>query len=197
MLELRPGCEHCGTALPPDSDRARVCTFECTFCVDCATWQLLGICPNCGGELVIRPRRPAAKLASAPASTVEVRNSHDIAAHQATVNERLVAGDLPEATWINSFPNERMPNDAGYGAMAMKMDALAAQQPGYLGIDAVRGADGVGITVSRWSSLAAMVAWRRLGDHADAQQQGRAQWYRRYRSDVARVDRTASFERTD
>ena len=196
MLSLRPGCEQCGTDLAPDSDQARICSFECTFCVDCATWKLLGICPNCGGELVTRPRRPLEKLANSPASSEVVRKSHDVESHQAQVAERLAEGKLPEQSWVVSFTNSRVTNDDGYAAMADRMDALASEQPGYIGIDSVRGADGTGITVSRWSSIAAMVQWRRLGAHADAQRLGRADWYRSYRSDVARVDRTASFERT-
>ena len=74
MLQLRPGCECCNTDLPPDSTEARICSFECTFCVACATEKLKGTCPNCGGELVTRPRRPAAKLAKAPASTERIHN---------------------------------------------------------------------------------------------------------------------------
>ena len=72
MLELRPGCECCDRDLPPDSTDARICSFECTFCVDCAGQRLAGLCPNCGGELVQRPRRPAAKLAKFPASATRV-----------------------------------------------------------------------------------------------------------------------------
>ncbi|MEP6995228.1 MAG: DUF1272 domain-containing protein [Acidobacteriota bacterium] len=72
MLELRPGCERCDRDLPPDSADARICSFECTFCVDCAR-ALRGICPNCGGELVHRPIRPADQLARHPASTKRVR----------------------------------------------------------------------------------------------------------------------------
>lgn len=70
MLELRPGCECCDRDLPPDSSEARICSFECTFCVECATQRLQGLCPNCGGELVLRPRRPAGKLAKNPATTL-------------------------------------------------------------------------------------------------------------------------------
>lgn len=69
MLELRPCCECCGTDLPPDSLAARICSFECTFCEDCTAGPLRGHCPNCGGELLRRPVRPAAKLAKFPAST--------------------------------------------------------------------------------------------------------------------------------
>lgn len=69
MLELRPNCECCDRVLPPGSADARICSFECTFCADCAQAKLGGRCPNCGGELVVRPRRGADKLARYPAST--------------------------------------------------------------------------------------------------------------------------------
>lgn len=67
MLELRPNCEHCDTDLPPASTEARICSFECTFCADCAEQHLQHLCPNCGGELVRRPTRPAEKLINYPA----------------------------------------------------------------------------------------------------------------------------------
>lgn len=72
MLDLRPNCECCNRDLPPESDAARICTFECTFCADCADTVLKGICPNCTGNLVARPIRPASKLAKFPASTKRV-----------------------------------------------------------------------------------------------------------------------------
>ena len=72
MLELRPGCECCDRDLPPTSDDARICSFECTFCRACAETVLRGRCPNCGGELLPRPRRPADALAKFPASTARV-----------------------------------------------------------------------------------------------------------------------------
>jgi hypothetical protein len=72
MLQLRPNCECCNRDLPNDSTEARICTFECTFCSDCAETRLGNLCPNCGGELVRRPRRPAAALARHPASTERV-----------------------------------------------------------------------------------------------------------------------------
>jgi hypothetical protein len=72
MLELRPCCECCGTDLPADSLAARICSFECTFCAGCADGVLDGRCPNCTGELVRRPVRPASKLAADPASTLRV-----------------------------------------------------------------------------------------------------------------------------
>jgi hypothetical protein len=72
MLDLRPNCECCDKDLPPASLEARICTYECTFCTDCADNRLHGVCPNCGGELVRRPVRPAAMLAKHPASTKRV-----------------------------------------------------------------------------------------------------------------------------
>jgi hypothetical protein len=72
-LELRPNCECCDRDLPPEAKDAFICTFECTFCEACAAVVLQLVCPNCGGELVRRPIRPAAKLAQNPASTVRVR----------------------------------------------------------------------------------------------------------------------------
>jgi hypothetical protein len=72
MLQLRPNCECCNVDLPPDSREAVICSFECTFCRRCADTVLHGICPNCGGELVRRPIRPAAKLERHPASTERV-----------------------------------------------------------------------------------------------------------------------------
>jgi hypothetical protein len=72
MLQLRPNCECCDKNLPPDSPEARICSFECTFCASCAEGRLGGKCPNCGGELLPRPRRPAGKLADYPASTERI-----------------------------------------------------------------------------------------------------------------------------
>ena len=68
MLKLKPHCERCNAALPPHSAHARICFFECTFCAGCAELGLGGRCPNCGGELVTRPRRPDADYPGAPAA---------------------------------------------------------------------------------------------------------------------------------
>jgi hypothetical protein len=58
-LALRPTCEHCNKALPPDSLEARICTFECTFCASCVETVIGNVCPNCGGGFAPRPIRPA------------------------------------------------------------------------------------------------------------------------------------------
>jgi hypothetical protein len=76
MLALRPNCECCDRDLPPASRDAVMCTFECTFCRDCAETRFAGACPNCGGELVRRPIRPAAKLQRFPASTERKVKAH-------------------------------------------------------------------------------------------------------------------------
>ena len=75
MLEIRPNCENCDRDLPNGDADARICTFECTFCARCV--ELLdNRCPNCGGDLVLRPTRPEAMLALSPASTERVVNQH-------------------------------------------------------------------------------------------------------------------------
>ena len=72
MLALRPNCECCDRDLPPDSAEARICTFECTFCASCVDGALKGVCPNCGGNFVPRPIRPAEKLLKYPTSNERV-----------------------------------------------------------------------------------------------------------------------------
>lgn len=68
MLELRPHCECCGRDLLPEATDAMICSFECTYCADCAESRLHGVCPNCGGDFQARPRRVGALLAKYPAS---------------------------------------------------------------------------------------------------------------------------------
>lgn len=74
-LALRPTCEHCNKALPPDSTEARICSFECTFCAACVDNILDNVCPNCGGGFAPRPIRPSRNwrngnyLGAIPAST--------------------------------------------------------------------------------------------------------------------------------
>jgi hypothetical protein len=75
MLILKPNCECCDCDLAPDSPDARICTFECTFCADCVETRFGGACPNCGGNFVARPIRPAALLAKYPPSTERVHST--------------------------------------------------------------------------------------------------------------------------
>lgn len=75
MLELRPNCECCDKDLPPDAEDALICTFECTFCKTCAEMTLNGQCPNCGGNLAVRPIRPSQQLGKYPASNQRILNA--------------------------------------------------------------------------------------------------------------------------
>src|SRR5580704_19207804 len=72
VLELRPNCECCDRDLDAASPDVLICTYECTWCRDCAENVLHGVCPNCGGELVRRPIRPARMLAINPPSAKRV-----------------------------------------------------------------------------------------------------------------------------
>jgi len=74
LLLLKPGCECCDTDLPPGADNALICSFECTFCSDCADNLLNGTCPNCGGGFQKRPVRPSTLLERYPASAERVYN---------------------------------------------------------------------------------------------------------------------------
>ena len=101
MLQLRPTCEHCNRALPPDSAEAWICSYECTFCGDCVEKVLKNVCPNCGGGFMPRPVRPAKNwkgdnyLGKDPASTTVKHRPVDRAEH-----EKLVAR-------IKGIPPER------------------------------------------------------------------------------------------
>ena len=88
------------------------------------------------------------------------------------------------------FSSRRTAVEEGYGPMADRMVELAARQPGFLGVESARGADGFGITVSYWSSLEAIAAWKAHGEHRIAQAAGRDKWYSHFELRVARVERT-------
>lgn len=77
MLEIRPTCENCNKSLPFDSTEAMICSFECTYCKDCAQNKLKNVCPNCGGGFQFRPIRPESLLKKYPASAVVVYNPKD------------------------------------------------------------------------------------------------------------------------
>ena len=80
-----------------------------------------------------------------------------------------------------------------YDRAAERMQELASQQPGFLGVESVRGSDGLGITVSYWESEAAIAAWRAHAEHQLAQASGRGGWYSRYELRVCRVERAYGF----
>jgi heme-degrading monooxygenase HmoA len=84
-------------------------------------------------------------------------------------------------------------DNEAYGETAQHMIELAAQQPGYLGVESVRDAAGVGITVSCWSSLDAVAAWGRVAAHRAAQARGRSRWYEQFRLRICRVEEERIF----
>ncbi len=94
------------------------------------------------------------------------------------------------------FPSARTPGDNGYEDMANRMVELAKEQPGHLGIESARGADGFGITVSYWESLEAIAAWRRQAEHQAAQESGKRIWYSHYELRVAKVERAYGMRET-
>jgi heme-degrading monooxygenase HmoA len=91
--------------------------------------------------------------------------------------------------YVVIFTSLRTEGDRGYGGMAERMVALAAQQPGFLGIESARGADGLGITVSYWRDEASIAAWKRDTEHQQAQRGGQQTWYADYTVRVAKVER--------
>ncbi|GDY27059.1 hypothetical protein AHAT_29490 [Agarivorans sp. Toyoura001] len=100
MLELRPCCECCEAPLPADASNAMICSFECTFCVECVETHLDNVCPNCGGGFTARPIRPKHDWVNGncvthyPASTERVVKPVDPLVQQLLVTR--LAGKLPE-----------------------------------------------------------------------------------------------------
>jgi heme-degrading monooxygenase HmoA len=92
------------------------------------------------------------------------------------------------------FTSTRTEGDRGYGRMSERMDALASQQPGYLGHESVHDG-GSGITVSYWVDHSAAAAWKQVAEHLVAQDRGRTTWYDGYTVRIATVDRDYSMRR--
>ena len=78
MLEIRPNCEHCGKDLPNTSTEAMICSFECTYCKECALELFENVCPSCGGGFVSRPIRPSKMIEKYPASEIQIHKPKDI-----------------------------------------------------------------------------------------------------------------------
>lgn len=90
------------------------------------------------------------------------------------------------------FTAQRTDGDHGYGAMAEKMMEMALEQPGCLGAESTRDADGLGITVSYWTDEASIAAWKAVAEHLAAQRLGRERWYSHYEMRIARIERAYS-----
>lgn len=92
------------------------------------------------------------------------------------------------------FSSQRTEGDNGYGATADRMAELAAQQPGFLGMESTRGADGFGITVAYFDTEENIRSWKRNMEHAAARQKGREVWYAHYEIRIAKVERAYNFK---
>ena len=92
------------------------------------------------------------------------------------------------------FSSQRRDGDDGYAAAAERMVELAREQPGFLGVESTRGADGFGITVSYWESEEAIHAWRLHAEHAATREQGRARWYAHFEIRIAKVERAYGWD---
>ena len=103
----------------------------------------------------------------------------------------MIAATPPAPYYAVIFTSLRTEVDEGYGAMADRMVELAAQQPGFLGVESAR--EGLGITVSYWESLEAIKAWKANAEHLVAQQTGRSDWYSQYKTRIAKVERDYGF----
>jgi heme-degrading monooxygenase HmoA len=93
------------------------------------------------------------------------------------------------------FTSRRTEDDEGYGETAERMVALAAEQPGFLGVDSARTPDGIGITVSYWRDEESIAAWRAHAEHTETRRRGRERWYQAFHVHVARVERAYRFRR--
>lgn len=104
---------------------------------------------------------------------------------------------LPPGTLTVIFVAQRAGSDAeGYDRAASEMDMLAAAQPGYIGMDSVRGIDGLGVTVSYWVNEAAAKAWRDHPEHKAIRDAGRDRWYTEYSLHVAEVTRSYDWQKS-
>lgn len=91
------------------------------------------------------------------------------------------------------FTSIRTEGDNGYGEMSELMEEAARKQPGFLGVESAR--DGVGITVSYWTDLESIAAWKADATHLLAQKMGREKWYEQYVTRICKVERDYAFKR--
>jgi heme-degrading monooxygenase HmoA len=126
----------------------------------------------------------------------DIRNATVILAFRSIcATGRAMAGERTGQTAVVFVSQRTADDEAGYSAAAAEMEALAATQPGYRGIESVRGSDNVGVTISYWADEASAVAWRGNADHARIRDLGRARWYQWYRLYVTEVRRDYSWSR--
>lgn len=108
----------------------------------------------------------------------------------------MIAATPQPPYYVVIFTSLRTEVDGGYAEAAQRMLELAAEQPGFLGVESAR-SDGLGITLSYWQSKEAIRAWREHAEHSAVREQGRADWYAAFATRVAKVERAYSFSRSD
>jgi len=129
-----------------------------------------------------------------------LRQAQDDGFYRATIIDLATVAELPmnlartpePPYYAVIFSSLRTEGEHGYEAMARRMVELAAQQPGFLGVDTTRGAEGLGLTVSYWKDLASIAQWKKNPEHLDAQRKGRNQWYANFVMRIAKVEREYS-----
>ncbi|WP_071871221.1 antibiotic biosynthesis monooxygenase family protein [Atopomonas hussainii] len=99
----------------------------------------------------------------------------------------LIANTPAPPYYAVIFTSERHEGDHGYAAMAERMLALAAQQPGFLGVESAR--SDVGVTVSYWADLESIKCWKANAEHLEAQRLGKERWYSAFKTRIAKVER--------
>lgn len=114
-----------------------------------------------------------------------------------TDQQRRFAATPEPPYYIVAFSSIRTDGDNGYGAMSDRMEQLALEQPGCLGLEYARDAEGFGITNSFWRDEESIRAWKAVVAHLAAQRLGRERWYERYQLRIAKVERAYGFTRTD
>lgn len=95
--------------------------------------------------------------------------------------------------YVVIFSNILSEDNEGYDEMAGKMESLASQEPGFLGIEHAR--ESIGITLSYWDSVESIAKWKANVEHLQAQELGKSRWYKSFITRVAKVERDYSFER--
>ncbi len=91
------------------------------------------------------------------------------------------------------FTSVKMENEEGYDEMAERMVELAQQQSGFLGVESAR--NEIGITVSYWTDLVSIKNWKEHAEHTIAREKGRADWYKAFKTRIAKVERDYGFEK--
>jgi heme-degrading monooxygenase HmoA len=105
----------------------------------------------------------------------------------------MTFANTPEPPYYAVIFTSQKVVDEGYAETSERMNELARQQPGFLGIESARGADGLGITVSYWADLESIANWKRDTEHREAQRRGRSDWYAGYVTRICKVERAYDF----